>query len=50
MSSKLKSNVSKELHANSKRVEPRGAAGGNAVLEEEIRRRAYEIYLERAVS
>jgi hypothetical protein len=26
----------------------REAAGGNAVLEEEIRRRAYEIYLERA--
>ena len=25
----------------------REAAGGNAVLEEEIRRRAYEIYLER---
>jgi hypothetical protein len=47
MSSKLKSNVSKESQTNSKQVEPREAAGGYAALEEEIRRRAYEIYLER---
>jgi hypothetical protein len=46
MSSKLKSNVSKELQANSKQVEPREASGGNAAPEENIRRRAYEIYLE----
>jgi Protein of unknown function (DUF2934) len=47
MSSKLKSNVSKESQANSKQLEPREASGRNAALEEEIRRRAYEIYLER---
>ena len=47
MSSKLKSNVSKESQTNSKQLEPREAAGGDAVLEEEIRRRAYEVYLER---
>jgi hypothetical protein len=47
MSSKLKSNISKEFEANFKQVEPREAAGGNAALEEKIRRRAYEIYLER---
>jgi len=47
MSSKLKSNVSKESQASSKQVEPREAAGKDAALEKEIRRRAYEIYLER---
>jgi Protein of unknown function (DUF2934) len=47
MSSKLKSNGSKESQANSKQVEPREASGENGALEKEIRRRAYEIYLER---
>jgi hypothetical protein len=47
MSSKLKSNVSMESQANSKQVEPRVLPGGNAALEDKIRRRAYEIYLER---
>jgi Protein of unknown function (DUF2934) len=47
MSSKLKSNVSKESQASSKQVEPREAAGKDAALEKEIRRRAYEIYLAR---
>jgi hypothetical protein len=45
--SKLKNNLSKESQANSKQVEPREASGGDAALEGEIRRRAYEIYLER---
>ena len=47
MSSELKSNVSKELQANSKQAKLREASGGNAAPEENIRRRAYEIYLER---
>jgi hypothetical protein len=47
MSSKLRSNVGKESQANLEQVEPREAAGGNATLEKEIRRRAYEIYLDR---
>ena len=47
MSSELKSNVSKELQANSKQAEPSEASGGNAAPEENIRRRAYEIYFER---
>jgi len=47
MSSKLRSNVSKESQASSKQVEPREAAGKDAALEKEIRRRAYEIYLAR---
>jgi hypothetical protein len=36
-----------ESQANSKQVEPRVLPGGNAALEDKIRRRAYEIYLER---
>jgi len=36
-----------ESQANSKQVEPRVRPGGNAALEDKIRRRAYEIYLER---
>jgi hypothetical protein len=36
-----------ECQANSKQVEPRVLPGGNAALENKIRRRAYEIYLER---
>ena len=47
MSSKLKGNLSKESQLNSKQVEPRVASEGNAALEEKIRLRAYEIYLER---
>jgi hypothetical protein len=47
MSSKLQSNVTKEFQANSKQMKPREASGANAALEVEIRRRAYEIYLER---
>jgi hypothetical protein len=47
MSSKPKSYVSKESQANSKQVEPGEASGENGALEKEIRRRAYEIYLER---
>lgn len=47
MSSKLKSNLSKESQVNSKQVEPRVPSEGNAALEENIRRRAYEIYFER---
>jgi hypothetical protein len=47
MPSKLKSNVSKEFQADSRQVEPREASGEKGALEKEIRRRAYEIYLER---
>jgi hypothetical protein len=46
MYSKITNNVNKS-QANSKQVEPREASAGNPALEEKIRRRAYEIYLER---
>lgn len=47
MSSKLKSSVTEERQVKSGRMEARAASGENASLEEEIRCRAYEIYLER---
>jgi hypothetical protein len=45
--SKLTTDVSGESQANSEQVEPREASEGNAALEEKIRLRAHEIYLER---
>ena len=47
MSSQPKKNVGSESRANFKPLEPSEASGPNAPLEEEIRRRAYEIYLGR---
>jgi len=47
MSSKLKSNVSKQFQADSGQLEPREPSGENGALEKEIRHRAYEIYCER---
>jgi Protein of unknown function (DUF2934) len=47
MSSKLKSNVSKQSQANSTQVEAGEAGERNVALEEKIRGRAYELYLER---
>lgn len=47
MSSKTKGNGSAELQATSVPVEAEEASTWNSAREEEIRRRAYEIYLER---
>jgi hypothetical protein len=47
MSSKPKRNESIEPQTNSTSVEMPGPSAGNSTLDEEIRRRAYEIYLER---
>jgi hypothetical protein len=48
MSSKTKRNESTERQATSKQAAKRGEASvGNSSRDEEIRRRAYEIYLER---
>ena len=47
MSSKAKRNVSREPQASSTRPETGEASVGNLARDEEIRRRAYEIYLER---
>ena len=47
MTSQLKKNVGNESRTNFKPLEPSEASGQNAPLEEEIRRRAYEIYLGR---
>ena len=47
MPSELKNDASKESQANWKEVELRELPGTNAAAEEEIRRRAYEIYLGR---
>jgi DUF2934 family protein len=48
MSSKPKGNERKELHAITSQVAETGEASvGNMARDEDIRRRAYEIYLER---
>jgi hypothetical protein len=47
MSSKLKSDGNSEPQATSAQAEAGEVSVGNAVRTEEIRRRAYEIYLER---
>jgi hypothetical protein len=48
MSSKPKGNERKELHAITSQVAETGEASvGNSTRDEDIRRRAYEIYLER---
>ena len=47
MSSKSKRNGSAEPQANSTQAETREVSVGNSARDEEIRRRAYEIYLER---
>ena len=47
MSTKLKRNHSTEFQATSTRAETEEGAVENSAREEEIRRRAYEIYLER---
>ena len=48
MSSKPKGNETKELHAITSHVAETGeASAGNRVRDEDIRRRAYEIYLDR---
>jgi len=47
MSSKPKSNGSAEPQATSTQAETGEASVGNAPRDEDIRRRAYEIYLER---
>ena len=47
MSSKPKGNESTESQASSVRIAQREALTGNSASNEEIRRRAYEIYLER---
>ena len=46
MSTKLKRNRSTEFQATSTRAETEEGAVGNSARDEEIRRRAYEIYLE----
>jgi hypothetical protein len=47
MSSKPKSDGSIEDEATSAHAGTAGVSGGNSARDEEIRRRAYEIYLER---
>jgi hypothetical protein len=47
MSSKPKRNGSTESQATSTQAETGEVSGGNAARDEDIRRRAYEIYLER---
>jgi Protein of unknown function (DUF2934) len=47
MSTKLKRNHSTEFQATSTRAETEEGAVGNSTRDEEIRRRAYEIYFER---
>jgi hypothetical protein len=47
MSSKPNRNVSKPLQASSTQAETGEVAVGNSAPDEEIRRRAYEIHLER---
>jgi hypothetical protein len=47
MSSKPKGNGSTESQATSVQAGPEEASTGNSARDEEIRRRAYEIYLER---
>ena len=47
MSSKQKKNVSTNPQTTSSQAEMRGGSAGNSAHDEEIRRRAYEIYLER---
>lgn len=47
MSSKTKRNGSTEPQATFAQAETREVSVGNSVRDEEIRRRAYEIYLER---
>ena len=47
MSSKPKRNEITEPQATSTRAETREVSAGNSALDEEIRRRAYEIYLQR---
>ncbi len=47
MSSKPKRNGSAEPQATSTQAETREVSVGNSARDEEIRRRAYEIYLER---
>jgi DUF2934 family protein len=47
MSTKLKRNRSTEFQATSTQAETGEGAVGNSARDEEIRRRAYEIYLER---
>ena len=47
MSSKPKGNGSTEPQATSSQAETGDVPGGNSAPAEEIRRRAYEIYLER---
>ena len=47
MASKSKRNGSAELQATSTQADTRETPLGNAARDDEIRRRAYEIYLER---
>lgn len=47
MYSKITTNVEEQPRPNPKQVQPREASAGNGALEDRIRRRAYEIHLER---